>query len=62
MKATVGVGVLEHAVAFRVHLSGLIRVILTAHLEVVIVDEVVACVIGRIGCLTTFDTITRLFP
>lgn len=62
MKSSIAFAVLHQSISFFIGLPAVICIILGLLRKIIFINEVISRVIGGIGCLTTFDTITRLFP
>ena len=62
MKPSIALQILYHSVSFYISLPAVFTIFFYTLIEIILIDKIISRVIRRIGCLTTFDTITRLFP
>lgn len=62
MKTSIAFRILHQPIPFFIGLTASYCIFLGFLFKVILINKIIACIIRRIGCLTTFDTITRLFP
>lgn len=62
MKPTIAFAILHQSISLFIGLSTVICIILGLLRKIIFVNEVISCIIWRIGCHSIFDTITRLSP